>query len=147
MSNATTLESLSGLLDESLDSIPDAPSYVIPPKGFYKLRVTADAKDIADKPAIQLTYEILDTLELVEATDTPVANGGIFNESFFMDKPEGKSYLKRTLEGVSAHFGCTTLLQAVEKCQGLEIGGTVKHRNNKNDKDKPYCSVENITVL
>jgi hypothetical protein len=146
---------LDNLLEDDLSTINDLPTYEVPPKGFYKLRVKAvedkmiTLKDGAQAPVIQIDYIALEALELSDPTEEAKFKPNMeFGESYFFhnDPEKTKSALKTTFAEVSVRFGCKTLKEMLEKLEGLEVFATVNQRKDKNDAEKVYAQIRNVTV-
>ena len=105
MSENTMLD-LNAMMNDSLDSIPDAPDFTNPPAGEYRLI----AKDAAidkyktkkepdiEKQRLKITYAIVETLSTA-ANEQPVPDGSLFTETF-MATEQGLSYFKKRIKEI-----------------------------------------------
>ena len=97
---------LGAMMDQTMDSIPDAPDFNNPPAGVYTLMV----KDVAidkykskdepevEKQRIKITYSVVETKEVV-AGAIPVPNESMFTETF-MATEQGLSFFKKAAKNI-----------------------------------------------
>lgn len=97
---------LGAMMDQTMDSIPDAPDFNNPPAGVYSLQV----KDVAidkykskkepdvEKQRIKITYSVVETKEVV-AGAVPVPNESMFTETF-MATEQGLSFFKKAAKNI-----------------------------------------------
>jgi len=150
MSTDTT-EAVFANLDElfagSLDDIADLPSFETPPKGAYIFDVSMSTKEINKKPAVSADFTVVETVELEDADVTPVAVGTKFNIAFILGNNISEGKLKQFLAPFSEHYGTKSLSELVrDKVQGTRIAATMKHRYDKDDKEKIYPDIRNVSV-
>lgn len=140
---------LDSILDMSLDDVEDLPEFVTPPPGHYKLLLKKlEQKTLSEKPALVFSYAVIETLELSNEADTPVAGDlkSEFSETFFLNNEKGLAFAKKNLAPLSAHFGVKTVRELIAACEGgVEVAATIKNRANK-EKTAIYPSVSNIIV-
>jgi len=147
------------MLDQDLTEIADLPTYEVPPKGIYKLLVfKVEQKEVEvqnkDKqkiqaPVIQFDWKVVEPLELVNPEEAEsIKPDTQFSESYFFhnDPEKTKAALKDSFKEVASSLGIKNLKQLVEQLQGLEVIGNVKHRVDKNDKEKIYAQVRDIRL-
>lgn len=138
---------LDSLFSASLDDIADLASYETPPKGAYIAAVTTTSKEINNKPAVEAEFTIMETVELEDGADKPVANGTKFSTAFILGNAVSEGKLKQFLMPFASHFGSTNIGQLVrDEIKEVTISFTMKHRKDKEDKEKFYPDVRNITV-
>lgn len=152
---ALDLGALDSVIALDLSQIPDLPDYKSPPAGSYALMIEkVQAKEIADKTALQITYIVDQVLELVDA-ETPqeeqVIPGNKFTEAFFFDKPENIELtlgsLKKKFAGLAEAFGTTNLKEILEKAEGMKVLCTITNRvNKKTTPHSIYASVKDVTL-
>lgn len=146
MTQVTTFASLDSLLNEDLGNLADLAGFSVPNNGHYKLAVTASTKEINSKPAVVFDYEVLEVMEMADATATPPVIGDKFGEAFFIDNEFGVGQLKKSLAPYGDAFGTTNIGALLEQIQGVSIYGTVKRRIDKKDETKIYASVSNAQL-
>lgn len=101
MQNTETLD-LGTMLDETLDLIPDAPEYVTPPAGEYRLSVKDckiekyETKSGKSGERIRIIYSIETTYSTAD-NEQPVPDGSMFSETFTR---EGLSYFKTRVKNI-----------------------------------------------
>lgn len=140
-------DNLDSLFAASLDDIADLPSFETPPKGAYIATVTTSTKEINKKGAVEAEFTIVETVELEHADDKPVAPGTKFSTAFILGNPISEGKLKQFLAPFAESFGTTNIGQLVrEEIKDITIAFTLKHRVDKDDKEKFYPDVRNISV-
>lgn len=139
---------LDDLFAADLDDIADLPSFATPPKGSYIGRVTTDVKEINNKGAVEATFEVVETVELENPeTDVAPAVGTKFSTAFMLGNAISEGKLKQFLAPFAAHFDTTNVGQLVrDEIKEVTIAFVLKHRVDKEDKEKVYPDVRMITV-
>lgn len=108
MSENTILD-LNSMMNESLDTIPEAPDYSNPPAGEYTLEVkdaiveSYKAKAKGDMPAhdaqrLKITYAVAATHSTADG-EQPVPDGTLFTETF-QGTEQGLSFFKKRIREV-----------------------------------------------
>jgi len=140
--------SIDDLFATSIDDLADLPSFETPPPGSYILKITMDAKEVADKPAVEALLEVVETVELKDPVNTvAVPVGTKFSTVFFIDNKFGLGNLKKILKPFAEHFGKTNLGELIrDDMTELTIACNVKNRKDKKDPDRVYGSVTDIIV-
>ncbi len=145
--DAVLFDSLDDLFDADIDDLADLASFETPPKGAYIGMVTLVGKSINEKPAVEATFTVVETVELENADDTPVAAGSKFNLAFLVGNETGLGFLKAFLKPFAEHYGTGNLGALVrDHVQECQVAFTLKHRASKEDKEKVYPVVKNLTV-
>ena len=143
---AMAASGLAGLLAANLDDVADLPSFEVPPAGYYKLALDIEVKKINDKDAVVFKYTVLETLELADATQTPCEVGTKFDTAFMITNEIGLGKFKEAAKPVMEALGTTQFAEILgNQVRGMEVFATLKTRKDKNDPDKVYASVSNIT--
>jgi hypothetical protein len=101
-----TLLDLNNMLNNNLDSVPDAPDFVTPPAGEYRLSVkdcAVDTYETKKEPGVQkqrlkMTYTIVQTISTLN-NEQPVPDGSIFTETF-MATEQGLGYFKKRIKEI-----------------------------------------------
>lgn len=135
------------LLNSSIDDLADLPGFETPPPGSYILKVNMDVKKINDKDAVDASFEVVETVELKNSDDKPVIPGTKFSTAFMLDNEFGVGNLKKFLKPFSEHTGIKAVGALVAEIKDYSIACLVKNRKDKNDPDRVYGSVDNISIL
>ncbi len=123
--------SISELLEVELDCIEDMAEFVLPPIGSYHIDITKCELGIVGDAmeAIILETVLLDTIELKNSTDKPVADGTTLGLSY----PPGFGLQKftTTFGEAGKALGATNVRELIEVLNGASIVGTLGHRSKK----------------
>lgn len=157
MSNETL--DLGAMMEATLDDIPEAPDFVTPPPGTYRLTVkeckvdTYTAKPKKDdeggeRQRLKILYVIEQTTG-VSGNEPPVPDGSMFSESF-MATEQGLSYFKKRIKDIMnvSDMAGVTLGDMMSSAQGTSFDAriTIKKSANPSDPLKPYENVQ-IAVI
>ncbi len=135
------------LLDKSIDDIEDLPGFGVPPEGTYTLKMNCAIKEINNYANIETTFEVIEALELNDPNEAPAMAGTKFSVLARIENDIAMGKFKEMVAPIAAHFDQKNVGKLVtEVIKDLVISGTVKHRKNKEDADKPYGEVKNIVV-
>ena len=99
---AETLLDLDDLDSLTLDDVDEAPEFMAPPSGKYKLGITqadiqAREKDGETKQSFRLIYYVQQTLELANQDEDLVPDGTLFSENFQATK-QGLEFFKSRMK-------------------------------------------------
>lgn len=102
MSEDDTLLDLDNLDDLTLDGVDEAPEFMAPPSGKYRLgikeaSIQAREKDGVEKQSMRITYQIKETLELNNQEDDKVPDSTMFSENFQATK-QGLEFFKSRMK-------------------------------------------------
>lgn len=139
------MENFDDLLDRNLDDLKDMPAFVVPPVGHYKLSVSFARKTVNDKPCMEGKFKVMETLELKNPEDAAVEEGTEFTCLYQLTNEFGEGAFKEILKPIAAGTGITSVREIVDPSNSYEIYATLKHRVDKNDKEKIYANLQNIT--
>lgn len=134
------------LLDLQLDDLKDLPEFKVYPAGTHIVTIEFDRKVINEHPAIELKMKAVETEELANAADTPLATGDECNVAFMLDNEFGQGKLKEVMMPLSAAFGTESIGATMAAAKGATCRITTKLRTDKNDKDKKYLDLKSIEV-
>lgn len=138
---------IDSLFSASLDDIADLPSFETPPKGAYILTVSTDVKEINKKPAVEASYTVVETVELENADEKPAVAGTKFSSAFILGNAVSEGKLKQFLAPFAAHFGTNNVGELIrDHIKDVTISAVMKHRVDKDDREKIYPDVRNVTV-
>lgn len=102
MSEEDTLLDLDDLDGLTLDGVDEAPEFMVPPSGKYKLGISsADIqsreKEGEEKKSMRIIYFTRETLELNNQEEDEVPNGTLFSENFQATK-QGLEFFKSRMK-------------------------------------------------
>jgi len=141
---------LGDILDKSIDDLMDLPKKDPPPNGHYRLQLKGGFKEINNKPKIVFTYKVLEPLELANPADMENLKENVeFDEMFdpFGGNEISEGYFKAAIKPIAEHFKVAQLRDVLSVIQaGIEVFGTVKKTQDKDDKERYYGKVSNIVV-
>lgn len=151
------MDSLDSILDGTLDDLADLPEFKPYPIGTHKVTIHWGQKDINKKPAVELKFKGLETLELankeVTETNKPIAAGDETNVLFiFRNNDGGKNEIaegkfKELMVTLKEKFGGNNPKEIMEKSEGAEcIVTTGIKENKKNDPPTYNTNVINLSV-
>lgn len=141
MSEATA--SLDSLLDSSIDDLADMPEFAVFPAGVLKVRVAFEQKEVNKHPAVEMKMVLVETIELADATDTPLAAGTESSVLFMLDNEFGQGGLKEVAKALAGTLGTTSLRDTLEQAKDMEITIVSKPRSNK-EKTQRYTGVSKV---
>lgn len=148
MSEIKSVANIDELFSKSLDDLADLPAYETPPPGGYILRCSMDVKKINNKDAVEAAFEVVETVELTDSNDKPVVGGTKFSTAYFLDNEYAIGNMKKFLAPFAEHFGTTSIQSLItEHVKDVTISATIKNRTDKEDKDRKYAVVSNISVM
>lgn len=142
------LNSMEALLAASIDDIADLPSFKAPPTGNYQLKLKVEPKIIANKPALEFSYEILEIRELANSEDTPPNVGDKCSEAYFLNEI-GLGKLKQLVSGEAGlwvSLGATNWAEFVAAANDIIVNGTLKRVPDKDDSEKFYTRAANLML-
>jgi hypothetical protein len=137
---------IDSLLDGTLDDLADAPEFKPFPAGTHKVVITIVQKKIGTHPAFELAMKAVETIELSNSEDTPLAAGSTSSEAFMMDNELGQGNFKKVLKSLADHFGAKSNRELIAEAQNLEVLVVTKVRQNK-DKTQSYTSIVELQVI
>ena len=143
--NANT--TLDDLLDCTLDDLEDLPEFKPFPVGAHKVLITLALKEINNKQAVELDIKAIETIELINATDTPLKEGDSTSIAFFMDNEFGRGALKKVAIPLAEALETGSIRELIEECKGVECMIVTSLRKDKNDPDKFYTNIKELAVL
>lgn len=149
---------LGAMLEESLDNIPEAPDFQLPPAGEYRLSVVEAKIDHYEtkrepgvvKQRLKIIYSVNATVSVSAASkEPPVPDGSLFSETFQATE-EGLGYFKKRIKEIMnvSDLSGVSLKDMMESVKGVGFDAriTIRTTANPNDKDNPYQNV-NVKVI
>ncbi len=149
-----TLLNLEALLNdqEAFDAIQEAPDFMQPPAGLYRLKANEakiDKYESKDEPGIEkqrlvIMYSIVSTLATDE--EQPVPDGSLFRETF-MATEQGIGYFKKRIKEIlkAEDTAGVSLADMMTSVAGEEFYARITVRKTPK-KDSPNEHYENINI-
>lgn len=146
-----TILDLNAMMNETLDSVPEAAGYENPPAGEYSLLIkdaavdTYTSKDGSEGQRLKITYEVAATHSTASG-EQPVPNGTLFTETF-QGTIQGVGFFKKrikevlnveTVEGV-------TLADMMNSAKGAAFDARISIKKTAK-KDAPGEFWENLNI-
>jgi hypothetical protein len=147
--NTNTILDLGDMLNDTLDTIAEAPDFSNPPAGEYVI----DCKDCAvdkyktkegeDKQRLKITYAVAETVS-VAGDEPPVPNGSLFTETFTATE-QGLSYFKKRIKEIMQADDVTgvTLGDMLSSVKGAQFKCRITIKKSPNPKGGEY---ENLQI-
>ena len=145
--NDNTNVSIDDLLDATLDDLEDLPEFKPFPVGAHKVLISLELKEINSKQGVELEMKAIETLELATATDTPLAEGDTTSTVFFLDNEFGRGALKKVSIPLAEALGTSTIRELIEACKDVECLVITSLRKDKNDPDRFYTNIKELSVV
>lgn len=138
-------ENINDLLDANLDDLADLPEFGTYPAGTHKVIINWSSKKINDNNAVELAMKAVETIELANPADTPLAPGAEGSVLFMLNNEFGQGALKALMKVLAPVVGQGTISGIMEASNGMEVVVVTKVRQNK-DKTQSYTDVKKILV-
>jgi len=149
MAENTVLD-LENMLEENLDSIPNAPDYVTPPSGEYTLSVkdamidkyTTKKEPDEQKQRLKIIYSIVETLSTA-TKEEPVPNESLFSEQF-QATTDGLSYFKKRITGIMnvENVAGVSLSDMMDSVKGMTFKARLSVKKTKGTDGTEYENVQ-----
>lgn len=137
---------MDSLLDQTLDALADAPEFKPFPAGTHKVTITIQQKKIGTHPAFEVGMKAVETIELSDSSQEPLAAGATTSVAYMMDNEIGQGNFKKILANLAAHYGPQSNRQLIEAAQSAEVLVVTKVRQNK-DKTQSYTDIVELQVI
>lgn len=135
------------LLDMSIDDIDDLPGFEAPVNGIYTMKFSTGTKVVNNKDCIESNFEVIECNEQNDPNEPATKTGTKFSMLTMLDNAVALGKFKELVAPIAVHFNERNLLKLVtDVCKDLIIVGKVKRRADKEDKEKFYASVTDVTV-
>lgn len=137
---------LNELFGKKQSEIENAPEYITPLNGYYKVKIKECKRDkVNDKDVVKFVYEVKEVLECKEQPSKeydgviPVP-GNLMSETFFLTSQESMSYLKRHVNKVWDNFPNISIGELLSQLEGQEVFVATKRRSwvDKDTKEKKF---------
>ena len=137
----------SSLLAKSIDDIDDLPGFEVPSNGMYSLKFNTAIKEINNKEAVEASFEVIECIEKNDAADPDTKPGTKFSTLFFLGNEVAEGKMKELVMPVANHFGVRDMEELItQTCKDLIVVAKVKRRADKEDKERFYADVSNLTI-
>ena len=136
------------LLDKSIDDIEDLAGFAVPVNGMYSLKFSTKVKVVNGASCVESNFEVIECLRANDPDDAATPVGTKFSVLTHLENPIAMSKFKEMITPVSVHFSEGRLLKLVtEVCaEEMVITAKVTRRRDKDDKEKFYANVSEVTV-
>lgn len=135
------------LLDSTLDSLPDLPTFAAFPSGAYRVELNKGLveKEIGGHPAVEMNMKCLEVMELADASEPAPEVGAECNTAFMLDNDTGLGFFKEVLKALNPAYP-GTIRETMEACKGAECIVVIKKTHDK-DKDRDYTNVKKFALV
>lgn len=139
---------LSNLLDGTLDSLPDLPTFAVFPSGAYHISLPEGLveKQIGTHPGVEMQMRCVAVMELSNPGDTPPEVGQDCSTVFLLDNETGQGFLKEIMKVIIPATGAATIREAMTVCKGMEFVVVLAKTHDK-EKDRDYCNVKKFALI
>ena len=140
---------LNDLLDLVLDDLKELPEFKNFRPGAHMVHISIGVKEIAEKPAYEVTFKLASTVELANPEDTIDVPGTECSMAFFVDNEYGQGAFRKLLSPLAEHYGVRGIREIADAVKGVEllaITGIRKVKDKKSDEVKEYMDVKSLTV-
>lgn len=137
---------IDALLDGTLDDLADAPEFKPFPAGTHKVTITISQKKIGTHPAFEVAMKAIETIELANSDDAPLASGSSTSVAYMMDNELGQGNFKKILASLANHYGAKSNRELIADAQNAEVAVVTKVRMNK-DKTQSYTDIVELQVI
>ena len=140
------MSNLDALLDQNLDDIADLPEFKPFPAGAHRCTIKFESKEVNGHPAVEMKVTAIETLELADPSQTPLAAGDSTGILFMLDNEFGAGALKAVCAPLAAHYGTKKISETLAAAEDSEVVLVTKVTTNK-DKTQKYTAVVSLTLV
>lgn len=134
------------ILDMELDDLEDMPEFKPFAEGVHLVKISMEIKEVNDKPAVEITLKAVETKELANPSDTPLAAGDETNVLCFLDNEFGRANLKFFCNSFAEYVGSRNNREIIAGVQDVECLVVTKVRLNKKTGNE-YTDVKELQVV
>ena len=147
---ATDNFDVDALLDGTLDDLSDLPEFKPYPAGTHAVVLTivdktAAANRVNNHPGFEVKMKAVETLELANSDDQPLAAGAETSVLYLLDNPIGQGSFKKLLASAAEHFGAKSNRELIADLNGATVAVVTRQRQNK-DKTQTYTDIVEMKV-
>lgn len=128
---------IDSLLDATLDDLAEVPEFRAYPPGAHKVVINWKMPTKEKPTTITLQLSAVETVELNNSDDTPLAAGTMATVSFRMDNEYGQSAFRKIVASLAEHYGAGTNRELMEKSEGAECLVLTTLRTAKKTEQNP----------
>jgi len=136
---------INSILDSQLDDLADMPEFGTYPAGSHKVTIKWEQKVVNSHPSIELAMVAIETLELANPTDTPLAAGAQGSVLFMLDNEFGQGALKALLKPLAIETSESSISGIIAASNGMEVTVVTNVRQSR-DKTQSYTNVKKLLV-
>jgi hypothetical protein len=92
-----------------------------------------------------MKFKLVETIELTNPTDQPLAPGAEGSVLFMLDNEFGQGKMKAVMKPLGVAVGLTKISEIVAASKGMEVTIVTKVRQNK-DKTQSYTDIAKVLV-
>ena len=144
--STNALDSMSDLLDATLDDLEDLPEFKPFNPGAHKCSATFAEKEINGKQVVELSLKLIETLELSDPQQEADKPGAESSTIFMLDNEYGRGNLKKCATPFGVALGFSTIRQIVEGVKDAECLILTSIRVDKTDPDRKYLNIKEIQI-
>jgi len=141
------MNEINNLLDATLDDLEDLPEFKPFPPGAHQVTASLSLKEINKKQCVELEMKMIETLEVSDSNDAPAKAGDSCSTIFMLDNEYGRGNLKKVATPLGTALDTGILREIIEQAKDIECVVITSLRTDKNDKDKKYIQVKELTVV
>ena len=141
------MSDLDTLLDSTLDDLEDLPEFKPFSAGTHRCLASFETKEINGKSAVELSLEMVESLELADPQDSMPKQGDKSNTMFMLDNEFGRGALKKAAIPFGEALGVSTIRDIIEQTKSIECVVVTSLRTDKNDASKKYLQVKEIGIV
>ena len=135
------------ILDCVLDDLADLPEFAVFPAGAHKALVTMKEKEINKRPAVEITLEYVEALELADPQEAVPAVGTTSSASYLLDNEFGQGAFKAVALKFADFASSRNLREIVAAVKKVECLVVTTIRKDKSDATKLYLNIKDIEVV
>jgi hypothetical protein len=139
------MSEMNSLLDSSIDDLADLPEFAVFPAGLLKVTLNFEEKEVNKHPSVELKMKLVETVEMADATEQPLAPGAESSVLYMLDNEFGQGALKAVAKTLAGVTGTTNLRDTLEAAKGMEVQVVSKPRFNK-DKTQQFTNITKVIV-
>jgi hypothetical protein len=148
MSTDQFTDDMNALLDLCLDDLEDLPEFKPFPPGTHDCIANFERKAINGDAYVELKLKLIETVELADP-NTPAEQqckpGDESNTLYNLGNEFGRGALKAIGTPVCQSLGLASIRELIES-KDVEVRVTTGVRKNKDDPDKKYLQVKELSV-
>jgi hypothetical protein len=143
---------MNSILDSTLDDLADFPAFAVYPNGVHRVTFDFEEKVINKKPALELKFKLLETLELSDPADAAPEVGTESNCLLIFVNNDGQrnefseGTLKMVLTALKQNFPGNNNREVLNAAKGAEVAIVTKLKDNK-DKTAKNMQLVSLAVL